>query len=64
MRIGRLEFGIIQGGSDWSIDKGACGCLILSLGRLYFTWLSKDCICGACKQYKCICLDDEESDCL
>ena len=44
MRLGSLEFGIIKGSSDWRYDhKLACGCRIMSLGKIYFTWLADYC---------------------
>ena len=55
MRIGRLEFGIVKGGSDWNYYRGFCECRILSLGKVYLTWLSKTCKCSACNQYLCVC---------
>lgn len=59
MNIGRFSFGSIKGKSDWGYDKPLCGCKILSLGRLYFTWLDKECKCQTCKKYVCICKDED-----
>lgn len=61
MRIGRLSFGVIRGKhGEWSLDKAICNCLILSLGRLYFTWLDKYCKCETCRQYDCVCEDKND----
>jgi hypothetical protein len=48
MRIGRLDVGFsrkpktkkIKWEWGFSFDKGICGCVILSIGPLYITWLS------------------------
>jgi hypothetical protein len=58
MIIGRLEFGIIRSGSDWGLMRCPCRCIILSLGRIFFTWICEDCKCGGCGQYVCKCGDD------
>lgn len=60
MRIGRLEFGIIKGQGSWGYELTSCKCRIVSLGRLYFTWLDKECKCAACKKYTCVCPMSEE----
>lgn len=55
MRIGRLAFGIAAGGSWWGFEKASCDCMMLDLGKLYITWLSKTCKCQACNKYECVC---------
>ncbi len=52
MQIGRLEFGKtryhvsdnpIRRYFTVSYDKGMCGCRILSISILYFTWMGDEC---------------------
>jgi len=57
MQIGRLEFGIWKKPKPMTIrrrlempkqkffeyDKGACGCRILTIGRVYIAWLGDIC---------------------
>lgn len=47
MRLWRFEFGFITFHTEpkwvWEYDKGMCGCHILSLGKLYLTWLGNEC---------------------
>ena len=59
MRLGRFSIGWV-GDSYWSYEKAFCGCHILDMGRIYLMWIGKDCKCGACKEYTCVC----EPDCL
>ena len=49
MRIWRIEFGTwkrLGGFSDYDFfeyEKGMCGCMILTIGRVYFTYLNNEC---------------------
>lgn len=56
MRIGRFDLGIIKGSRSWGLEQGSCECVILSLGRFYTIWLSKNCKCSICNQYECECV--------
>ncbi len=44
IRIGRLEIYSFSGPWEFGRLKGFCGCVILSLGKLGITWLSKECM--------------------
>ena len=55
MRIGRLEFGIAKGASMWAAYTASCGCKMLDLGMVYFTWIHPECKCGGCGKYTCEC---------
>jgi len=46
MRIARLEFGLVRGDWDWEASEYNCFCKNLSLGPIFFTWLSYECMAG------------------
>lgn len=61
MRLWRLEFGLIIFHTAkrwaWDYDKGLCGCRILSLGKIYLTWLGNECYFETLRENK-----DESSE--
>ena len=44
IRIWRIEFYRFSGPLEFGRLKGFCGCIILSIGRIGITWLSKECM--------------------
>lgn len=65
MMIGRVYIGFIKESPacwSWFAGKMSCGCRLLDLGPLYFTFYDKTCKCAACKQHECICTSTTETE--
>jgi hypothetical protein len=58
MKIGRLH--IEKSDGKFSINKGICECILINTPFFHITWFHKECRCGFCDQYICVC-DEKDS---